>query len=263
MESPPRVAEARAGMARVCPCPSRKERARPILPFGSTSHLPSGRGRPGATGWGFRNSVIRAATSLWNLPDSLREQFGLSGRCTICRRYNASNRRIIISWKGILMLGHRFLLPVFVISMTLAGPSVAQQGCARDSSGQVICAPPGGAAAVNSEGQVVSGRGECARDSYGQVICADTPGGGAAVGSDGKVVTGRGACARNSYGQVICAITPGGGAEVDNYGQVKTGPGQCVRNPYGQVMCSSEPYGGAAIDSDGQAVCAGQCVPGR
>jgi hypothetical protein len=128
------------------------------------------------------------------------------------------------------MSGYRFLFSVFVMSMMLAGPSIAQQGCVRDSYGQVTCAPPGGTAVV---------------------------------GSDGQVVTGRGACARNSYGQVVCADTPGGGAELDSYGQVKTGPGQCIRDSHGQVMCSSEAYGGAAIDSYGQAVCAGRCVPGR
>jgi hypothetical protein len=171
--------------------------------------------------------------------------------------------RIIALWRGGFMSGQRFLITVFAMSLALAGPSVAQPGCVKDSYGKVTCAPPGGSARVDIDGQVVSGRGDCARNQSGQVICADTPGGGAMVNSDGEVVTGRGACARNSYGEVVCSDAPGGGAVADSYGQVRTGPGQCVRDSDGQVMCAAMPYGGAALDSYGQAVCAGGCVPGR
>lgn len=130
---------------------------------------------------------------------------------------------------GVLMCVRRYL-SILAISMSLADPVGAQQGCAVNSLGQVICAPPGGGAAVNSLGQVV---------------------------------TGRGGCAVNSLGQVVCANSPGGGAISNSLGQVQTGPGQCVRDSLGRVMCSSQPGGGAAVNSLGQAVCAGGCVPGR
>ena len=101
----------------------------------------------------------------------------------------------------------------------------------------------------------------CAKNSMGEVICAP-PGGGAAINSMGQVVTGRGGCARNNMGQVVCSDVPGSGAAVSGMGRVLTGPGECVTNSMGQVMCSALPLGGAAINGMGQAVCAGGCVPG-
>lgn len=106
----------------------------------------------------------------------------------------------------------------------------AQQGCAVDSLGRVVCAQPGGGAAANGLGQVVTGTGGCAKDSLGRVRCSDTA---------------------------------GGGAQVDGLGQVRTGAGQCVTDSLGQVKCSSVAGGGAAINSLGQAVCVGGCVNGR
>lgn|SRR5574343_1956627 len=127
------------------------------------------------------------------------------------------------------MLLIRKLLITFFISVAGCSLAFAQQGCATDSLGNVVCASPGGGAAVNGLGQVVTGRGGCARDSLGQVVCAQTPYGGAAV---------------------------------NGLGQVQTGRGQCVRDGLGQVMCSTLPGGGAAVNSLGQAVCAGGCSGG-
>ena len=149
-----------------------------------------------------------------------------------CGRIIGANNRGLTPILFLLMLSQRYFYAALMFSVFAAFSNMAgaQQGCATNSYGQVICAPPGGGAAVNSYSQVV---------------------------------TGRGGCAKNSYGQVVCADNSGGGATTNSYGQVQTGPGQCVTNSYGQVMCSSQPGGGAAINSYGQAVCAGGCVPGR
>jgi hypothetical protein len=102
----------------------------------------------------------------------------------------------------------------------------------------------------------------CATDALGRVVCA-APGGGAATDALGRVVTGAGQCERNSLGSVECARTPGGGAATDGLGRVLTGPGQCVQDGLGRVQCSSKPGGGAAVDGLGRAVCAGGCVAGH
>ena len=124
----------------------------------------------------------------------------------------------------------RYTFSVLLFSISLVQPVNAQQGCAVDSLGRVICAPPGGGAAVDGLGRVVTGRGGCATDSLGRVVCSDNP---------------------------------GGGATVDGLGRVQTGSGQCVTDSLGRTMCSSQPGGGAAVDSLGRAVCVGGCVPGR
>ena len=168
--------------------------------------------------------------------------------CSDCSRHSRLQIYRVVQMKILIIAALMVATPFFMNSANAGG-------CATNSNGQVVCAP-GGGAAVNSYGH------GCATNSNGQVVCAP-PGGGAAVDSNGQVVTGRGGCATNSYGQVVCGDTSGGGAAVDSYGQVKTGPGECVANSYGQVMCSSQPGGGAAIDSYGQAVCAGGCVAGQ
>lgn len=132
--------------------------------------------------------------------------------------------------KGGFMLTLRPPFFALLIFVSLVHPVNAQQGCAVDSLGRVICAPSGGGAAVDGLGRVVTGRGGCATDSLGRVVCSDHPGGGAAV---------------NGLGQVL------------------TGPGECVTDSLGRIMCSSQPGGGAAVNSLGQAVCVGGCVPGR
>lgn len=124
----------------------------------------------------------------------------------------------------------RYLQALLAIACIATSPANAQQGCAMDALGNVVCAAAGGGAAVDALGQVVIGKGGCANDSLGQVICSQTQYGGAAVNA---------------------------------LGQVQTGRGQCVRDGLGQVMCSSLPGGGAAVNALGQAVCAGGCVSGH
>ena len=127
------------------------------------------------------------------------------------------------------MLFPRYAFYVLVISLLMI-PVVNAQSCATNSSGETICAPPGGGAATNS---------------------------------NGDVVTGPGACLVNAEGQVICSQFEGGGAAKDSYGAVKTGPGQCISNSMGKVMCSSEQGGSAELDSMGKVVCAGACIEGQ
>lgn len=68
-----------------------------------------------------------------------------------------------------------------------SNPAFAQ-GCVQNSFGQVVCAPPGGGAAVDGLGQVKTGPGQCVRDSLGQVWCSSQQGGGAALNSFGQAV---------------------------------------------------------------------------
>jgi hypothetical protein len=95
-----------------------------------------------------------------------------------------------------LLLGLAACLPLSVLG---------QQGRAVNSLGQVVFAPPGGGAATDSLGRVITGVGGCTKNSLGRVVCADTPGGGAMANSLGQVQTGPGQCVRNSLGQALCA----------------------------------------------------------
>lgn len=61
----------------------------------------------------------------------------------------------------------------------------------------------------------------------GQVVCSDSPGGGAAANSMGQVLTGPGECVTNSMGQVWCSSLPLGGAAINAMGQAVCA-GECV-----------------------------------
>ena len=82
---------------------------------------------------------------------------------------------------------HYRTLAFFLVSL-MCRPCEAQQGCAVDGLGRVICALPGGGAAQDSLGRVETGLGQCVQDDLGRVMCSALPGGGAAVDGLGRAV---------------------------------------------------------------------------
>lgn len=87
----------------------------------------------------------------------------------------------------------KFLFFVLVISLSPMGSANAADRCVTDYYGQLVCAPPGGGAAVDSHRQAKIGVGECVRDYFDQIMCSQIPGGGAALDSR-KLAVCEGGC---------------------------------------------------------------------
>ena len=58
----------------------------------------------------------------------------------------------------------------------------AENECATDFMGKVVCAPPGGTAVVTYMGEIICARGKCTTDNLGYLKCSSVKGGG--VGKD-------------------------------------------------------------------------------
>ncbi|NBO42958.1 MAG: hypothetical protein EBU92_15880 [Betaproteobacteria bacterium] len=69
-------------------------------------------------------------------------------------------------------------------------------------------------------------------------------------------------CKKDNEDAVWCAPEQGGIQQRPN-GEVFCGVGQCIKMTNGAVVCSNQPHGRTALNYIGQAVCAGNCVPGK
>ena len=73
-----------------------------------------------------------------------------------------------------------------LLSMTTV--SFAKGNCAQNSSGNIVCAPPGGTITTNKNGDVVCGKGNCVIINSGLIVCSTQPGGNAVINGEGKAV---------------------------------------------------------------------------
>lgn len=69
-------------------------------------------------------------------------------------------------------------------------------------------------------------------------------------------------CRKDSEGVVWCAPTEGGIGQRPN-GEVFCGVGQCITMTNGVVVCAAKEGGRTSLNYIGQAICAGNCVPGK
>ncbi len=69
-------------------------------------------------------------------------------------------------------------------------------------------------------------------------------------------------CKKDNEGTVWCAPDQGGIGQRPS-GEVFCGVGQCINMTNGAVVCSNQANGRTALNYIGQAICAGNCVPGK
>ncbi len=69
-------------------------------------------------------------------------------------------------------------------------------------------------------------------------------------------------CKKDSEGTLWCAPVDGGIGQRPN-GEVFCGVGQCMNMTNGAVVCAAKEGGRTSLNYIGQAVCAGNCVPGK
>ena len=78
------------------------------------------------------------------------------------------------------------------------------------------------------------------------------------LNTNGNVVCGKGQCMMDPYGKVFCA-REGGGAMREQYGTVVCGIGYCAADDMGRAKCSTRLGGGAAMDVNGKVQCFEEC----
>lgn len=77
---------------------------------------------------------------------------------------------------------------VIGLLLSLASVSFAKGNCTQNSSGNIVCAPPGGTITTNKNDDVVCGKGNCVITSSGMILCSTQSGGSAVINGDGKAV---------------------------------------------------------------------------
>lgn len=78
-------------------------------------------------------------------------------------------------------------LGYLVVFLSLQSTAFAQNGCAKDDLGRVLCAPSGGSA-VNTLTGVACAPGRCAVNSLGYAKCSRELGGGAIADNLGRII---------------------------------------------------------------------------
>ena len=79
-------------------------------------------------------------------------------------------------------------IAVIGLLLSVASVSFAKGNCTQNSSGKIVCAPPGGTITTNKNGDVVCGKGNCVITVSGAIYCSTQPGGNAVINEKGIAV---------------------------------------------------------------------------
>jgi len=77
---------------------------------------------------------------------------------------------------------------IFLIGLSLfiASTAFASGNCTQNSSGKIVCAPPGGTITKDRNDEVVCGFGNCVVTNTGTILCSAQPGGAAILNKLGR-----------------------------------------------------------------------------